>query len=121
MEHSSQRVCSELLTRQALDPAKYAGHSFRAGHATSAALAGASKRSIMKPTATRACGRCGVTFGTAVCSGRTARARYAEQATPCASRSGRPTLFSRRAVTHFHLERLVDLLDCQERGRSDPD
>ncbi|MSP50529.1 MAG: hypothetical protein EXQ95_14555 [Alphaproteobacteria bacterium] len=33
-----------------LDPAKYAGHSLRAGLATSAAAAGASERSIMAQT-----------------------------------------------------------------------
>ena len=36
--------------RAGLDPVKYAGHSLRAGHATSAAIAGASERSIMKQT-----------------------------------------------------------------------
>ena len=33
--------------------AKYAGHSLRAGHATSAAIAGASERSIMNQTGHR--------------------------------------------------------------------
>ena len=36
--------------RAGLDPAKYAGHSLRAGHATSAVIAGASERSIMNQT-----------------------------------------------------------------------
>jgi integrase len=36
-----------------LDAAKYAGHSLRAGHATSAAIAGASERSIMNQTGHR--------------------------------------------------------------------
>ena len=35
------------------DSAKYAGHSLRAGHATSAAMAGASERSIMRQTGHR--------------------------------------------------------------------
>ena len=36
-----------------LDSAGYAGHSLRAGHATSAAIAGASERSIMNQTGHR--------------------------------------------------------------------
>ena len=36
--------------RTGLDAAKYAAHSLRAGHATSAAIAGASERSIMNQT-----------------------------------------------------------------------
>ena len=39
--------------RSAPDSAKYAGHSLRAGHATSAAIAGASERSIMNQTGHR--------------------------------------------------------------------
>jgi hypothetical protein len=42
------RVVKKLAHRAGLDPAKYAGHSLRAGHATSAAIAGASERSIMR-------------------------------------------------------------------------
>jgi hypothetical protein len=38
----------KLADRSGLDAAKYAGHSLRAGHATSAAIAGASERSIMR-------------------------------------------------------------------------
>ena len=34
------RIVKKLVTRAGLDPAKYAGHSLRAGHATSAAIAG---------------------------------------------------------------------------------
>jgi integrase len=41
------RVVKKLAERAGLDPAKFAGHSLRAGHATSAAIAGASERSIM--------------------------------------------------------------------------
>jgi integrase len=41
------RIVKKLAVRAGLDPAKYAGHSLRAGHATSAAIAGASERSIM--------------------------------------------------------------------------
>ena len=45
------RVVKKLVLRAGLDPAKYAGHSLRAGHAT--AIAGASERSIMKQTGHR--------------------------------------------------------------------
>src|ERR1039458_8718613 len=41
------RVVKKLVDRAGLDASKYAGHSLRAGHATSAAIAGASERSIM--------------------------------------------------------------------------
>jgi integrase len=44
------RVVKKLVERAGLDSAKYAGHSLRAGHATSAAIAGASERSIMNQT-----------------------------------------------------------------------
>jgi len=44
------RVVQKLARRAGLDPAKFAGHSLRAGHATSAAIAGASERSIMNQT-----------------------------------------------------------------------
>jgi site-specific recombinase XerD len=44
------RVVKKLAQRAGLDAAKYAGHSLRAGHATSAAIAGASERSIMNQT-----------------------------------------------------------------------
>jgi integrase len=47
------RVVKKLAVRAGLDPAKYAGHSLRAGHATSAAIAGASERSIMNQTGHR--------------------------------------------------------------------
>lgn len=47
------RVVKKLADRAGLDSAKYAGHSLRAGHATSAAIAGASERSIMKQTGHR--------------------------------------------------------------------
>jgi site-specific recombinase XerD len=47
------RVVKKLARRAGLDPAKYAGHSLRAGHATSAAIAGASERSIMNQTGHR--------------------------------------------------------------------
>jgi site-specific recombinase XerD len=47
------RVVKKLAERAGLDPAKYAGHSLRAGHATSAAIAGASERSIMNQTGHR--------------------------------------------------------------------
>ena len=44
------RVVKKLAERAGLDAAKYAGHSLRAGHATAAAIAGASERSIMNQT-----------------------------------------------------------------------
>jgi len=47
------RVVKKLAVRAGLDPAKYAGHSLRAGHATAAAIAGASERSIMNQTGHR--------------------------------------------------------------------
>jgi integrase len=47
------RVVKKLAARAGLDAAKYAGHSLRAGHATSAAIAGASERSIMNQTGHR--------------------------------------------------------------------
>jgi site-specific recombinase XerD len=47
------RVVKKLAERAGLDAGKYAGHSLRAGHATSAAIAGASERSIMKQTGHR--------------------------------------------------------------------
>jgi integrase len=47
------RVVKKLAERAGLDPAKFAGHSLRAGHATSAAIAGAPERSIMNQTGHR--------------------------------------------------------------------
>jgi site-specific recombinase XerD len=47
------RVVKKLAIRAGLDATKYAGHSLRAGHATSAAIAGASERSIMNQTGHR--------------------------------------------------------------------
>jgi integrase len=47
------RIVKKLADRAGLDAAKYAGHSLRAGHATSAAIAGASERSIMRQTGHR--------------------------------------------------------------------
>jgi site-specific recombinase XerD len=47
------RVVKKLVDRAGLDAAKYAGHSLRAGHATAAAIAGASERSIMNQTGHR--------------------------------------------------------------------
>src|SRR5262249_55771498 len=47
------RVVKKLIRRAGLDPAKYAGHSLRAGHATTAAISGASERSIMNQTGHR--------------------------------------------------------------------
>jgi integrase len=47
------RIVKKLAERAGLDPAKFAGHSLRAGHATAAAIAGASERSILKQTGHR--------------------------------------------------------------------
>lgn len=47
------RMVKKLALRAGLDAAKYAGRSLRAGHATSAAIAGASERSIMNQTGHR--------------------------------------------------------------------
>ena len=47
------RIVKKLALRADLDPTKYAGHSLRAGHATAAAVAGASERSIMAQTGHR--------------------------------------------------------------------
>jgi integrase len=47
------RVAKKLALRAGLDATAYAGHSLRAGHATSAAIAGASEWSIMKQTGHR--------------------------------------------------------------------
>jgi integrase len=47
------RIVKKLALRAGLDPARYAGHSLRAGHATEAAVAGASERSIMAQTGHR--------------------------------------------------------------------
>src|ERR1035438_6487459 len=47
------RVVKKLARRAGLDAAKYGGHSLRSGHATSAAIAGASERSIMNQTGHR--------------------------------------------------------------------
>jgi integrase len=47
------RIVKKLADRTGLDSAKYAGHSLRAGHATSAAIAGATEQSIMNQTGHR--------------------------------------------------------------------
>jgi integrase len=47
------RIVKKLAQRAGLDPGKYAGHSLRAGHATAAAIGGASERSIMNQTGHR--------------------------------------------------------------------
>src|SRR5216683_509664 len=47
------RIVKKLAERAGLEAAKYAGHSLRAGHGTSAAIAGASERSIMNQTGHR--------------------------------------------------------------------
>jgi hypothetical protein len=46
-------VVKKLALRAGLNPANYAGQSLRAGHTTSAAIAGASQRSIMNQTGHR--------------------------------------------------------------------
>ena len=67
------RVVKKLADRAGLNAAKYAGHSLRAGHATSAAIAGAAQRSIMNQTGNRSIQRFGDTSGKGACSGKTAR------------------------------------------------
>jgi len=47
------RIVKKLAQRAGLDGSKYAGHSLRAGHATAAAIGGASERSIMNQTGHR--------------------------------------------------------------------
>jgi integrase len=47
------RIVKKLAIRAGLDATKYAGHSLRSGHATSAAIGGASERSIMNQTGHR--------------------------------------------------------------------
>ena len=47
------RVVKKLAQRAGLEPGKFAGHSLRAGHATTAAIGGASERSIMNQTGHR--------------------------------------------------------------------
>jgi integrase len=47
------RIVKKLAKRAGLDASKYSGHSLRAGHATSASIAGASERSIMNQTGHR--------------------------------------------------------------------
>ena len=47
------RVIKKLAVRVGLDATKYAGHSLRSGHATAAAIAGASEKSIMDQTGHR--------------------------------------------------------------------
>jgi integrase len=47
------RIVKKLAQLAGLDSKKYAGHSLRAGHATTAAIAGASERSIMNQTGHR--------------------------------------------------------------------
>jgi len=47
------RIVKKLALRAGLDASKYAGHSLRAGHATTAAIGGASERSIMNQTGHR--------------------------------------------------------------------
>jgi site-specific recombinase XerD len=47
------RIVKKLAERAGLDASQYAGHSLRSGHATSAAIAGASERSIMNQTGHR--------------------------------------------------------------------
>jgi len=65
------RIVNKPAERAGLDAAKYAGHSIRAGHPTSAAIAGALERSIMNQTGIDRCRWWDGTSGTEVCSGRT--------------------------------------------------
>jgi integrase len=47
------RIVKKLAQRVGLDAAQFAGHSLRAGHATAAAIAGATERSIAQQTGHR--------------------------------------------------------------------
>jgi hypothetical protein len=47
------RIIKKLTKRIGLDPLKYAGHSLGSGHASSAAMAGASERGILNRTGHR--------------------------------------------------------------------
>ena len=47
------RIVKRLAGKAGLDPRAYSGHSLRAGHATAAAISGASERSIMNQTGHR--------------------------------------------------------------------
>ena len=67
------RIVKKLAVRAGLDPAKYAGHSLRAGHATSVAIAGASERLIMWQTGHRSVQMVRRYIRNAACSGRKAR------------------------------------------------
>ena len=71
------RVTKKLAAPAGLDAAKYAGQSLRAGHATSAAIAGASERSIMKQTGHRSAQMVGGTSETGACSGTIVKASWA--------------------------------------------
>ena len=77
------RIVKKLAERAGLDSAKYAGHSLRAGHATSAAIAGASERSDHEPNRAQVAFRwCAGTSGMARCGARTARQSWGCRATP---------------------------------------
>lgn len=65
------RVVKKLAVR-AGDPAKYAGHSLRAGHATSAVIVGRRSGPSRSRQGIGACRWSGDTFGTDRCFGRIA-------------------------------------------------
>jgi site-specific recombinase XerD len=52
-DRAAAEVVKRAAQRAGLDPAQYAGHSLRAGHATSAAAGGAPERAIMRQTGHR--------------------------------------------------------------------
>jgi site-specific recombinase XerD len=52
-DRAAAEVVKRAAQRAGLDPALYAGHSLRAGHATSAAAGGAPERAIMRQTGHR--------------------------------------------------------------------
>jgi integrase len=52
-DRAAAEVVKRAAKRAGLDPALYAGHSLRAGHATSAAAGGAPERAIMRQTGHR--------------------------------------------------------------------
>ena len=63
------RIVKRAAPRPASTPSRYAGHSLRAGLATSAAIAGVEERQIMAQTRHRASSWPGATSATARCSG----------------------------------------------------
>jgi len=70
------RMVKKLAEQAGLDAETYGGHFLRAGHVTSAVIAGASERSIMAQTGHKSVQMVRATSNTAVCFERTARASW---------------------------------------------